>query len=253
VNQYSCLDPAHENTRHSGPSLSGTLVSVAVIWSSLLLIYNSIDVQLRSSNPQHFVHVLKDKEVQDGISSFEQFPELVADLTSGRASVRYEIHQIDRPLTSLTRMNNEMYWPSPSDTRKEIDRLAVSGSCDSIFVLWPQHNLREGTSIRSAGWGLGLAASAWSNGATYATVANAESWRWRVPVVGEIWLHEWLHGVCAWYAGQGYVMPDGDADGGARHGYIQSPVSGWTDYYRDLMTGNVLETGKPTGIPLNAW
>jgi hypothetical protein len=146
-----------------------------------------------------------------------------------------------------------MYWPSPTDTRKEIDRLAVPGTLDSIFVFWPQHNLRDGTSIRSAGWGLGLAASAWSNDATYATVANTESWRWQVPAVGEVWLHEWLHGVCAYYARQGHVMPDGDADGGARHGYIQSPFSGWTDYYRDLMSGNVLEAGKPTGIPLNAW
>jgi hypothetical protein len=49
------------------------------------------------------------------------------------------------------------------------------------------------------------------------------------------------------------VMPDGDADGGARHGYIQSRVSGWTDYYRDLMTGHVLDSGTATGIPLDAW
>jgi hypothetical protein len=98
-----------------------------------------------------------------------------------------------------------------------------------------------------------MAASVWSNGATYATVGNTESWIWQVPVVGEVWLHEWLHGVCAHFAGLGYVMPDGDADGVARHGYIQSPVSGWTDYYRDLMTGNVLDAGKATGIPLDAW
>jgi len=226
-----------------------------VVFSSLLLIYDSIDVWLRdrSRKPQHFTHVLTDKEVQDGIMSFEQFPALVEDLTSGRAGIRHEIHRIGRPLTSLTHIENEMYWPSPTDTRKEIDRLAVPGTLDSIFVFWPQHNLRDGTSIRSAGWGLGLAASAWSNDATYATVANTESWRWQVPAVGEVWLHEWLHGVCAYYARQGHVMPDGDADGGARHGYIQSPFSGWTDYYRDLMSGNVLEAGKPTGIPLNAW
>lgn len=226
-----------------------------MVCSSLLLIYDSIDVWLgdRSVDPQHFTHVLTDYEVQDGIMSFEQFPALVEDLTSGRASIRYEILRIGRALTSLTHINKEMYWPSPTDTREEIDRFAVSGICDSIFVLWPQRNLRDGTSIRSGGWGLGLAASAWSNDATYATVGNTESWRWQVPIVGEVWLHEWLHGVCAYYAEQGYVMPDGDADGGARHGYIQSPVSGWTDYYRDLMTGKVLEAGRPTGIPLNVW
>ena len=101
--------------------------------------------------------------------------------------------------------------------------------------------------------GLGIATSAWSNHATYATVGNAESWIWQIPMVGEVWLHEWLHGVCAYFARQGYPMPDGDADGGGSHGYTQSPVSGWTDYYRDLMTGSVLESGNPTGIPLDAW
>jgi hypothetical protein len=225
------------------------------IWNSLLLIYDTIDVWLldRSGSPQHFMHVLPDEEVQDGIRSFQHFPSLVEDLTSRRASMQYKIHRVERGLTSLTQMDDEMHWPSPTDTREEINLLAAPGTYDSIFVLWPQHNFSDGTSVRSAGWGLGLAASECSNGATYATVANTESWRWQIPVVGEVWLHEWLHGVCAYFAGLGYVMPDGDADGGARHGYIQCPVSGWTDYYRDLMTGNVLDAGRPTGIPLDAW
>ncbi len=53
----------------------------------------------------------------------------------------------------------------------------------------------------------------------------------------EVWLHEWLHGVCAHFRELGYPLPDGDADGGDRHGYVQSPETGWTNFYRDLMTG----------------
>ena len=225
------------------------------IWRSLLLIYGSIDVQLRDQwgSSQRFIHFLTDREVNDGVSSFQAFPALVEELTSLRASVRYDIQRVERCLTSLTHMSDGMYWPSPTDTREEMDRLAAPGSFESVFVLWPQRNLKDGNSVRSAGWGLGMAASAWSNGATYAAVANTESWRWQVPMIGEVWLHEWLHGVCAFFAGQGYRMPDGDADGGARHGYIQSQVSGWTDYYRDLMSGNVLDAGTSTGIPLEAW
>jgi hypothetical protein len=225
------------------------------IWRSLLLIYDSIDVQLRSRSgkPESFVHSLTDAEVRDGIRSFQKFPSLAEELTFRRASVRYEILKVDRCLTTLTPMSDGMYWPSPDDTRGEIDRLAMPASYESIFVLWPQHNLKSGLSVQSAGWGLGMAATAWSNNATYASVGNAESWIWQIPVVGEVWLHEWLHGVCAHFAGQGYLMPEGDADGGARHGYTQSRVTGWTDYYRDLMTGNVLEAGALKGIPLEAW
>jgi hypothetical protein len=230
-------------------------LSQMTIWRSLLLIYPAIDVQFRdqSESGQRFIHVLTDTEVSDGVDSFQHFPSLVEELTSHRATVRYEIHRVERCLTSLTHMSEGMYWPSPTDTREEIDRLAAPGSYDSIFILWPQRNLKDGTSVRSAGWGLGLAASRWSNNATYATIANTESWRWQIPVVGEVWLHEWLHGVCAYFAGRGCPMPDGDADGGARHGYAQSRVSGWTEYYRDLMTGNVLDEGRVKGIPLEAW
>jgi hypothetical protein len=226
-----------------------------IFWRSLLLVYGAIDVQLcdRSESSLRFIHSLTDTEMRDGVSSFQQFPSLVEELTSSKAGVRYEVHRVERCLTSLTHLSDGMYWPSPTDTREEIDRFAAPGSNESIFVLWPQQNLQEGTSIRSAGWGLGMAASVWSNNATYATVGNTESWRWQIPVLGEVWLHEWLHGVCAYFARRGYLMPDGDADGGARHGYTQSRVSGWTDYYRDLMTGKVLDAGVPTGIPLDAW
>jgi hypothetical protein len=225
------------------------------VWRAVLLIYNGIDVRLRdrSGKSQRFVHTLGEPEVRDGVYSFEKFPALVQELTSGKATVRYEVHRVERCISSLTHMSEGLYWPSPTDTREEIDRCAALDSYDSIFVLWPQQNSSDGTSVRSAGWGLGMAASSWSNGATYATVGNAESWIWQIPVVGEVWLHEWLHGVCAYFSGLGYLMPDGDADGGGRHGYVQSSVSGWTDYYRDLMTGKVVEDGTAKVIPLEAW
>jgi len=48
-------------------------------------------------------------------------------------------------------------------------------------------------------------------------------------------------------------MPKRDADGGELHGYVRSSTAGWTDYYRDLMRGNVSEQGKRLGIPADAW
>jgi hypothetical protein len=119
--------------------------------------------------------------------------------------------------------------PSPDDTRQKLDSLAPAGY-DSTFVLWPQRNPIDRSFVPCAGWGLGMAASDWSNGATYASVGIAESLAWEVPMPREVWLHEWLHGVRAYFARLGYNMPDGDADGGARHGYVRSPISGWTDY-----------------------
>jgi hypothetical protein len=232
----------------------GELIAMT-LWKSLFLIYSSIDVRYRNheNRPKRFVHGLSEQEIRDAVDSFAQFPPLVEELTSGKAGIEYQIHSIERQLTSVTQIGQGIFWPSPDDTREEIDRFAPAGSYDSIFVLWPQRDLVADLSIQSGGWGLAIAASDWSNEATYAAVANTESWRWQIPVIGEVWLHEWLHGVCAFFASKGYLMPHGDADGGARHGYNQSSVSGWIDYYRDLMSGKVLENSKRTGIPLDAW
>ena len=60
-----------------------------------------------------------------------------------------------------------------------------------------------------------------------------------------------IDGGRVWVRGEGASLFD--ADGGELHGYVRSPTAGWTDYYRDLMGGNVLEGGKRLGIPGDAW
>jgi hypothetical protein len=218
--------------------------------AAILILYRRIEFLAGS---QVFLHTLSDVEIGDAVASFRQFPLMVKELTHSSVDIESEIVPAERSLTTLTEMGPGQYWPSPDDTRLELDTFAPAGRYDSVFILWPQSDFTTGRSIPSGGWGLAIAADAWSNWATYATVANARRATWQVPKFGEVWLHEWLHGVCAFFANLGYPMPAGDADGGGRHGYKQSPESGWTDYYRDLMTANVLEDGRRVGIPLAAW
>ena len=203
--------------------------------------------------PTGFENALTEEEIRDGVEGYQRFPSLVEALTSGAARVETTIVHAARPLQTLTPLRAHQFWPSPDDTRREFASANVRGKFHSLFVYWPQNNFRTAKSIPSGGWGLGMGASAWSDHATYATVANAPGWAWQRPMVGEVWLHEWLHGVCAHFAARGHRMPERDADGGGLHGYVQSPVSGWTDYYRDLMTGHVAEGGERLGIPADAW
>lgn len=226
-----------------------------MIWKAILIVYERLEVRLpgRGWLSEKFSHRLAEREIADATMSFCAFPELVSDLTFGRAAIEYEIIRADRTLDSLTREDGETYWPSPDDTRPEVDLLAPAGSYDSIFVFWPQNDFERKRSIAARGWGLGMGATEWSNDATYATVANAPAPVWRVPKLGEVWLHEWLHGVCAYFRDLGHVMPSGDADGGSRHGYVQSEATGWTDYYRDLMNAGVLDAGRLTGIRPEGW
>ena len=224
-------------------------------WKALLLAYPRIDVRLGEGwfNRKRFTHELPETNLQDALHSFRAFPALAEELSNGEAPVTAEIVVVEEPLRSVTSTGDQQFWPSPGDTRKELDRYAPAGRFDSLFVFWPNTNFQDGTNVPCAGWGLGSGPGDGTHGATYAVVGNAQSWAWKIPIVGEVWLHEWLHGVCRIFADKGDVMPEYDADGGGSHGYVQSPTTGWTSFYRDLMTGQVLEDGVRKGITAEAW
>jgi hypothetical protein len=224
------------------------------MWKALLLIYRELKLPISGrGRRRRFHHRASEQSINDAIESFAGFPDLVQSLTSGVATIRCATKEIARPLTSLTQREENEFWPSPDDTRIELDEFAPVGHYDSIFVFWPQHDLEGGTSVPGSAWGLGMGASDWTNSATYAAVSNAPGAAWRNEARGEVWLHEWLHGVCQHFARLGYAMPERDADGAELHGYERSSTMGWTSYYRDLMTGMVAEHGKFLGIPLVAW
>ena len=225
------------------------------IWKALLLVYRRIDVRYPAGwiRRKRFAHELSEDELRDALNSFSAFPSLVKELSDGGATVTYQTEIIQKALSSITADADNSFWPSPDDTRIELDALAPAGRYDSIFVFWPQSNLTSGAQIPCRGWGFGLGPSDWTNDATYAVIGNAPSWAWSIPVIGEVWLHEWLHGVCRVFEDKGVAMPEHDADAGGNHGYVQSETTGWTAFYRDLMTGQVLEKGERKGITAEAW
>ena len=215
------------------------------VWRVLLLVYPSIDAAFTDTDgtPKRLTYSMAPSEIGDAEQAFRQYAALAYTLSNGEVFIEPTIVHVNRPITTLTAMGTNLYWPSPVDTKTEIDRVAPADKYDSILVLWPQTNSATGQSIPSSGWWLALGPDALVNGALYATVANAPGIAWSIPAVGEPWLQAWLSGAAAFYSSQGYRMPAGDVGGTLSHGYINSPELGWLSYYRDLMTGGVLENG----------
>ena len=224
-----------------------------VPWRVLCLAFGDIDVEFPNEHGglRPFKYSMRPEETAKALWSFRQFPPLAKECSRGMARISYHIEPIERPLTSLTPAGCAASWPSPADVRPELLRYARA--YDSVFVLWPQNDIATGVQIPSPGWGLAIGPGHIPGGATYCTIANAPDYCWDVPLAGEVWLHEWLHGVCDFYESKGFRMPEHNADGGGSHGYSQSPATGWGCYYRDLMTGRVAENGRMTGITPEAW
>ncbi len=222
-------------------------------WRVLCLIFKDIDVEFLNEGGRlrRFTYSLPREEAEKALWSFRQFPPLVKECSDGMASISYNVEHAERHLTSLTPAGCYVYWPSPVDVSPELIRYAPE--YDSIFVLWPQNDRYNNIGVPTPGWGLAIGPGHTPGGATYCSIANAPEYCWDVPLAGEVWLHEWLHGVCDFFEGKGFHMPECNADGGGCHGYSQSPVTGGGCYYHDLMTGRVIENGRMTGITPGAW
>ena len=88
-----------------------------ITWRALLLVYRAIALH------DGFRHTLSDAEVAAGVDSFARFPALATALSGGEVGVEFEVAHVDRPLVTLTDMGDDMRWPSPNDTRSDLDRL----------------------------------------------------------------------------------------------------------------------------------
>jgi hypothetical protein len=100
------------------------------VWKALLIVYSELDVRVRQGRwrKRRFHHVATKEETNDATESFRAFPKLVAELTAGAAQVEPKVVEAGASLKSLTAQDGGCFWPSPDDTRRELDKLAPPGS-----------------------------------------------------------------------------------------------------------------------------
>lgn len=181
------------------------------------------------------------------IYHFENFAKLTNELSGGAVKVVYDVVVVPRTLRRISPIY-EGYWVSPEDVKEDLKLYVPPGVYDAVFVVW------YSDAIDVKYFGLG---GVFIDGEViYSSIASLEEWAWRLgPKPGELFLHEWLHGVTFFFSSLGYDMPEGGPDGAEKHGYRWSPAEGWTPYYRDLMQGRVWEPklNRYTGITREMW
>lgn len=205
-------------------------------WKSVLLIFRKTDLDYvdAAGARRHYTGALSSDEQAAAENAYREFPKLVKDITKDRVAVETQVVYVDAPVAQATAEGGGNYWLSPDDARRAAGALFPSGTFDSLMVHWSMGP------IACRGWGLGTYFPDRSQ--TYAVIREASASDWRIPKIGEPWLHEWLHGASAFYRGLGYSIPSADADGGGSHGFTQDARDGWTPYYRELMTATVPES-----------
>ena len=224
-------------------------------WKMLVLIYPNIDTYYMENGVQkRLVASMPAQDVQNMKNDFLNLPhqKVVSSYSNGTAELEAHVIVVDRPLTNLEPISSG-YWPSPDITRPEMDLYAPKGKYDSVMVFWQASNPDTGQSLPIYGWGLGYWPFDYANGMTYATVFNL-SWVWPNDACqGEVFLHEWLHGVTGFYLWRGYQFPFEDLHGAEEAGYVTDANGCWKSWLNAYMRGLVYENGVRKALLPETW
>ena len=225
-------------------------------WKMLILVYRNINTDYIDIDGQsrHLTATMPLQEADNMVQSFLNQPHRgnVYDFSDHLAELEANVVYVDRALTNLAPIGNG-YWPSPDVTRTELDQYAPTGLYDSVIVFWQASHPTSGQSIPTYGWGLGYWPGDYANGMTYATVFNI-NWVWTNDTCeGEVFLHEWLHGVTGFYMSLGFPFPYEDLHGAEEAGYTVDANGCWKPWLRDYMRGLVYENGQPKALVPETW
>jgi regulation of enolase protein 1 (concanavalin A-like superfamily) len=231
-------------------------------WKMLVIVYREIDVDYVDIDgvTKHLRATMPPNDVNLMIQSFLNLPHRgnVFDYSGETAELEAHIVFADRPLTSISYigdLEDYNYWPSPDDTQPELASYVLPGMYDSVIIFWQASDPDTGQSIPCGSWGWGGYRPGWNDGKgiTYATVFNL-SWVWQNDVCeGEVFLHEWLHGVTFFYMSLGFPFPPEDLHGAEEAGYVQDPGGCWETWLRDYMRGLVYVNGERTALFPETW
>ncbi len=228
-------------------------------FKALAVIFDSIDVTLNGKNIKDTLPAAspgkssKKDEAKKGLNKF------AAHLTKLNSNVTMALTIEDTPKTlrKLSLIKNgalDSPFLHSADFEKAMQAAVPGfslswGQYDTVFVIVPA----TAAGLTGQGWsvnGWGEYSPSHLKGAALAFIPsnyNMEEFE------GQVFIHEWLHGVCHFYKMMGWTdtISNGDADDGGGLGY-GSVATGDLDYYKDLMTAQVKKNKKDPSSPLTS-
>lgn len=218
-------------------------------WHVLLIIKAQGDI--KTDWMPNVKYQMTSQEIEAAEVAFSKTtPEMVRKLSNGRLVWKPTVVVSKEP---LAKVEGDAKGTSigPGCVADELKTLAPRGKYDGVFVVWKDHDPATKRSLKG-GFGWTVTAADAYEGAGFSCVNQCVAPK--EFAVGEVFLHEWLHQLEAYYITKGVRLPRGGLHGNDNYGFKQDKDGGWKSWYRAFINAELPEDdGKRSGLGEMAW
>jgi hypothetical protein len=185
-------------------------------------------------------------------TAFSEFtPAFVKSLSRGRIAWKAETVVSATPLTKVAKLGDGT-WVSPDCVQEDLDKYVPLGKYDGVLVYWKGTDDRTRRDLKG-GFGWTHGAGDGHGGVGYSCVnfvpardlGRESEWT-------EVFLHEWLHQLEAFYEARGVKLPRGGLHGNENYGFRHK--NGWKHWYEAFINAELTEKdGSRVGLGEAAW
>lgn len=181
----------------------------------------------------------------------EYTPTIVKDLSNGRLVWKPDVVISPTSLTKVAKLGDGN-WVGPECVATDIEKHAPLGKYDGVFVYWKDTDDKTRRSLKGGfGWSIGPTEAAGGCGFSCVNFVPAKDFT-RESEWTEVFIHEWLHQLEAFYGSNGVKLPRGGLHGNDNYGFKHK--NGWKHWYNAFINAELTEKdGTHVGLGESAW
>lgn len=244
---------AQSRQRRTAPARAPVRTAPAQEWRVLLIIKPV--TKLRMAGVPEVNATIAADNIEAVRRVFEQYtPELVQRMTNGRVAWKPEVVVSTHPLETVSNIGGDNHWVWASDVSKDFEEHVPLGKYDGVFVYWLGVDSSTGSGV-NGGFGYSLGPQLGQRWAGYTSVHHGPTERWRRgDAQAEIFLHEWLHHLEAFYGERGVKLPKGGVHGDPQYTIPGHSPDGLNLWYQAFLNAEIPEPdGSRSGLGEQAW
>lgn len=215
-------------------------------WKALLIIKTKGNIKAAGFPEANYQ--LKPADIAAVKQAFTAYTgDFVETLSAGKAVWKPTVVESKLPLMSVSRIGDGT-WVAPENVADDIREFAKVGEYDNIFVYWKGSDDQTGKTVKGGfGWSIGPTQEAKGCGFSCVNYCTPDQFS-RESESTEVFIHEWLHQLEAFYGNRGVKLPKGGLHGNDNYGFKHQ--NGWKHWYKAFLTASLPDK---TGLGSQAW